>query len=192
MIYFTSDLHLGHTNIIKYNNRPFKTVDEMDNVLINNWNNIVTNKDIIYVLGDLTMRVDNNEITNYLNRLNGKEIYLLKGNHDYFLDNPLNIDGVLDNNISIYYGYAEIKYNHRKFILCHYPILDWNGKNHGSIHLHGHIHSIGMKYNLDNKNKGQLRYDVGVDANNFMPVSIDQIIKYFNGVKICADRHGGK
>ena len=80
MIYFTSDTHFQHTNIIKYCNRPFKDVDEMNERLINNWNSIVSNDDTIYHPGDFCLSNDK-EIINIFKRLNDNKI-LICGNHD--------------------------------------------------------------------------------------------------------------
>ncbi len=80
MIYFVSDTHFNHKNIIDYCNRPFNSVDEMNNVLIQNWNATVSNNDIIYHLGDFALgRKDT--IMEITSNLNGKK-YLIRGNHD--------------------------------------------------------------------------------------------------------------
>ena len=77
------------------------------------------------------------------------------------------------------YDYKEFKHEKIKYVLMHYPIMEWNGSRHGgSIHLHGHIHSNGL-YNEENRMNGILRYDVGVDANNYYPVSLRYIRSYF-------------
>ena len=64
-------------------------------------------------------------------------------------------------------------------MLSHYPMADWQGMNHGSWHLHGHIHSSGDAYNEFNRKQGLLRYDVGVDANDYAPVSLDELKEWF-------------
>ncbi|AGF57714.1 calcineurin-like phosphoesterase family protein [Clostridium saccharoperbutylacetonicum] len=170
MIYFTSDLHFNHEKIIKHTNRPFHTVDQMNGRLIKNWNSIITPNDEVYILGDFTMK--GGIIANhYLQLLCGTK-YLIKGNHDNFIeDNAFNKDlfqWIKD--------YHEFEYRNYKFVLFHYPILEWNKKGHGSIHLHGHIHSD-ITYNLEMLKNKVKAYDVGVDANNYMPISIEEIIK---------------
>ena len=72
MIFFTSDLHLGHANIIRLCDRPFSNVEEMDETIINNWNEHVHKDDTVYVLGDFTMIKDVAIVENYINQLNGK------------------------------------------------------------------------------------------------------------------------
>ncbi len=170
MIYFTSDLHLGHENVIKFENRPFSNVTEMNCAIIANYNALVRPEDTVYILGDLAYRIELNEANKLISKLNGRK-YLITGNHDK------NYDESLFEEITVY---KEIKYDGNNFILMHYPFMEWNKMYHGSYHLHGHIHSTGSDYNLDNKNKGIRRYDVGVDANNFYPIAITTIINFFN------------
>ena len=83
MIWLTSDLHFNHKNILKYEpeTRPFETVEEMNETLFNNWNSVVGNEDTVYVLGDFFMG-KTDKISEIINRLNGKEIVLVSGNHD--------------------------------------------------------------------------------------------------------------
>ena len=69
-----------------------------------------------------------------------------------------------------------------RMVLSHYPMLSWNGKRRGSIQLHGHIHA-GAAYNERNRRRGILRYDVGVDANGYAPVSRDEILDFFRGIE---------
>ena len=185
MIYLTSDLHLGHSNIIKHCKRPFNSVQEMNDKLINNINNMVRPNDELYILGDLYF--GEKQTTNtfeYAKKIKCKHIHLIKGNHDMSIKdmNKLNEEYKVFETIKTY---AEIKYNNSKFILCHYPFMDnaWNRAMHGSFDLHGHIHS-NNSYNEEQKNSGILRYDVGVDANDYYPVLLDNIIKFFEGVSI--------
>ena len=81
-ILYIADLHLGHNNIIRHCNRPFKDVNEMDAVLIRNWNNTVRNDDDIYILGDVCYTKGDISTIDYLKRLNGRK-YIIIGNHDY-------------------------------------------------------------------------------------------------------------
>lgn len=86
MIYFTSDLHFFHDNIIKHVNRPFHNTEEMNKTLIKKWNSKITYDDDIYILGDFTMKGSDLAIE-VLSKLKGKK-YLVGGNHDRFVDNP--------------------------------------------------------------------------------------------------------
>lgn len=170
MIYFTSDLHLGHENVIKFENRPFSDADEMNRILIENYNSVVNQADTVYILGDLAYRVPLTEANRIIERLNGRKI-LIKGNHDK------NYNPDLFEEIT---SYKEINAFGEQFILMHYPIMSWKRMYHGSYHLHGHIHSNGSEYNSGNALENIRRYDVGVDANNFYPVAITDIIDFFN------------
>jgi len=155
-IYFTSDLHLCHKNIIQYCNRPFTSVEEMDATIIDNWNSVVTDKDMVYILGDFAL-CGKSRVFEYEYRLHGHKI-LIRGGHDNYRK------GLFET-----YDYLDRKINGITFIMFHYPLLTWNKEYYGSIHLHGHSHNnpIEVKKN---------RINVGVDVWNFMPVSIDTII----------------
>lgn len=85
-IFFTSDLHFGHENVLRFDNRPFRTIEEMDEELIRRWNVKVGKGDLVYVLGDLIWKSASGEAHNLIKRLNG-QIILIKGNHDRFLHN---------------------------------------------------------------------------------------------------------
>ena len=174
MIFLTSDPHFGHGNIIKYVSRPFDNVEEMDKTLIKNFNRVVGENDILYILGDFTMGGSHTKCMKYREQINCKHVHLILGNHDkrnmyydYF-------ESVQD--------YKELKMDGIKLCLSHYPFLSWNGKDRGSIMCHGHIHS-NKRSNETNQWQGILRYDVGVDANDYEPVSIEEIIKYFYSSK---------
>lgn len=163
-VWLTSDLHLGHTNIIKYSNRPFKNVHEMNEALINNWNSNITSRDRVYLLGDVCFQHPK-EAKKTLDRLMG-QIYLIKGNHDR--------DGVLQECKERFVwikDYFELTHNGQKMILCHYPLLTWNGCHRGTWNLHGHCHGSLP----DSVNTYARRLDVGVDVHNYMPISFEYV-----------------
>jgi calcineurin-like phosphoesterase family protein len=173
MLFFTSDLHLGHANIIRFADRPFSDVDEMNDALIANINQTVGVHDDLYILGDMSYRLGREGASALIKKIRCKKLHLVKGNHDKnWAESGLFVE-VCD--------YKEIKTEAGlKLVLFHYPILDWSGKgherNHGwSIHLHGHIHSQGTRYNIGNFIEGLYRYDVGVDANEYKPVELSEI-----------------
>lgn len=168
MIWFTSDLHLGHRAAINMCARPFETVDEMNETLIHNYNSCIKKNDTVYILGDIAHKIPAQEANQIIARLNGKKI-LCKGNHDKDYDVEL-FEGI--------YDFLEIAVYGINVSLMHYPMMEWPKSFHGSLHLHGHIHSRG-DYNLQQKCDGILRYDVGVDANYFYPVSMEQIKAFF-------------
>lgn len=175
MIYVTSDLHFFHKNVIKYNGRPFDSVEDMNKALIRNWNNVVDKEDDVYILGDVTLK-GVSFATKILQELKGNK-FLVKGNHDVFV-NQSSFDKTHFMWIKDYY---ELEYNGQYFILFHYPIESWNGASNKSIHLHGHQHNK-RTYNFENREKGILKFDVGVDANNMAPVSLEYIMDFFQDV----------
>ena len=179
----TSDLHFGHTNVIKYTNRPFADVDEMTEKLIENWNRKIQAKDEVYILGDFTMR-GAAYAADILSQLRGRK-YLIRGNHDYFVDDSKFRDYTWM--FEWIKDYHLLKYQNHRIILCHYPFLEWNYCHHASIHLHGHQHNK-PEYNLANREAGIFRYDVGVDANNYAPVALDDILEFFSNVE-CKMEH---
>lgn len=160
-IFFTSDTHYFHTNIIKFSDRPFSSTAEMNETMVNRWNSLVTKKDIVYHLGDFSM--GNSKMTNeILYALNGT-IRLVRGNHDKAIKGQMlkRFDWVKD--------YYEAKGpDGRKIVLCHYAFQVWNKSHYGSWHLHGHSHGSLAKWNVK-------RIDVGVDTNKFYPYSMDKI-----------------
>lgn len=172
-VWFTSDTHLGHANVIKYSNRPWATVEEMNEALIERWNSCIAKDDAVYHLGDLTLTTRTELVDEWLGRLNG-QIRLVRGNHDNWINriNKLKNAG----RIKWIKDYAErtfqVGQEKHKFILMHFPILFWHGSHYGSIHLHGHCHG-----NAQHHNQGLRRMDVGVDCNNWYPVSLETIVE---------------
>jgi calcineurin-like phosphoesterase family protein len=146
--------------------------------LIENWNKSVKPNDTVWHLGDFGfgMTKNRNVMFNIASRINGTINFCL-GNHDKlsYLQ-----DIFPDSNI---YHYMILKkpgdYNNN-IVLCHYPIYAWDGKTHGSIHLYGHVHGDPIPYS------GR-HMDVGVDVNNYEPVSLDYIISKFENYKEVSD-----
>lgn len=180
-IFFVSDTHFGHTNIIKYCNRPFNNVDEMDEALINNWNAKVPKDGIVYHLGDFAWG-SINYWKKIREQLNG-EIILIYGNHDEkYLNNKL-----------MYKLFKEVTPQKKIWInkipiyMNHYPFLCFGGSYKGlgaTWQLFGHVHSNPRsEEGLDHKrlvNCFPTQYDVGVDNNNFTPISFDELYSYIN------------
>lgn len=171
--YFVSDTHFGHFNVIKYSNRPFNNVDEMNESMINNWNQVVKPGDTVYHLGDFAFAKDY-EIINILNSLNGQK-HFIYGNHDKPIkNNPKKfIGGKLFQSIS---DYKEISIGEQKVIMFHYGMRVWNKSHYGSYMLHGHSHGSLPPFGKS--------VDVGVDATfitgkaEYRPISYDEI-KFF-------------
>lgn len=141
MNYYISDLHFFSKNqtaeVLNFDNRPFKNVDEMHEAILNNWNSRVTNGDTVYILGDVSNRGKNEDLIALVARLKGKKV-LIKGNHCDVSDYRYK---------QLFYSihdYLEITdYADKKayrLVLSHYPILMWNGQHNGAILLYGHTH----------------------------------------------------
>ena len=176
MKYFTSDTHINHKSILELQQRPFLTLSEHDECIIDNICNTVTRDDELFFIGDVIMG-ENVEYGLSLLRKIPCDKYLIKGNHDKKKEKY----GDVFKDIT---KYMEIKDKEHELVLClsHYPFLCWHHQRKGSIMLHGHIHSD-PSYNVINKKLGIKRYDVGVDANDYKPVSLETIIKFFKDVE---------
>lgn len=163
MIWFTSDQHFSHSNIIDYCNRPFDDVNEMNEEIIDRHNEVVGPNDTVYNLGDFAF-FRNADITEWIDLLNGKQVFI-KGNHDKWLGAD-ELPQILEITPRVKNGHKQ------KVIMCHYPLASWNGSFHGSIHVFGHCHG-----NYEPKGKS---LDVGVDCWDFYPVSLEQIEEKLN------------
>ena len=170
-VFFTSDTHFYHSNIINFCGRPFKSVEVMNETLIANWNSVVGPDDIVFHLGDFCLG-GSAEWTNILNRLNGK-IYLIVGNHD------------IKNLRQGYYSHFEhiamqmhIEVGKQKIYLNHCPFLCYGGAYRDTWQLFGHVHTSKQNTGIDAPRLHMLfptQYDVGVDNNNFTPISFEQV-----------------
>ena len=167
-VFFTADTHFGHANIIGYLNRPWATVDEMSEGLIERWNSVVTPNDTVYHLGDFSMRIHKNEIQDILERLNGNKT-LVAGNHDDTATRKA------DGWYKVYEGSLYVFGDSKTLILRHIPFDDWNTNYKYHAHLHGHTHGGARRPYTQLPN----RYDVGVDCWDYYPVTYDQIIERF-------------
>ncbi|MDR3263550.1 MAG: hypothetical protein LBT30_04500 [Clostridiales bacterium] len=170
MIYYTADWHFGHANIIRLSNRPFTSVDEMDRALIANYNMVVTNADTVYILGDVSFR-SFDEIKPILHKLKGTK-HLILGNHDKGLRRNPDVTKYFASVSDI----LEIRDGANKVVLCHYPMLAWNGQFGGAANIFGHIHNntgdSGFEA-LESLNA----YNAGVDVNGYMPVTFEELVK---------------
>lgn len=169
MKYFIADTHFDHNNIIRLSKRPFETMEEHDAQLINNWNNQVNHSDEIYILGDLSMSRSGKHVNSLLDKLNGRK-HLIIGNHDAYL-NDKSFDRSKFESIQ---PYLEFNYSKVKFVLFHYPILEWNGFFKDSIHLYGHVHNNNKEY--FEKTMPTNTLNVGVDIIGYKPISINEVL----------------
>jgi calcineurin-like phosphoesterase family protein len=173
MIFYTADLHLGHDNIIKHCERPFSGAKEMNQALIDNWNEVVSNADTVYILGDFAFR-SKYSMKPVLRDLKGTK-HLILGNHDVGwmknLDPRDFFASVSDiKQIDDTYSQGDIH-----ITLCHYPMLSWNRREYGAIHVYGHIHNNtkGLAFETLRRTKA---LNAGVEVNDYRPVTLDQLI----------------
>ena len=170
-VWFTADTHFGHKNIIRFCQRPFVDVEEMNRVMVENWNSIVGEDDLVFHLGDFSVG-GAAEWTSLLDNLNGR-IILILGNHDM-------------NNVSqgFMHRFLDVKMQmlisigKQRIYLNHYPFLCYGGAYRNTWQLFGHVHTNQQSTGLDSPRLKQLfptQYDVGVDKNNYHPVSFDQL-----------------
>lgn len=136
-LHFTSDLHFGHANIIKYSSRPFDSVDDMNEALIENWNQQVSPNDTVWSLGDFAF-AKYETIVEILRRLNGN-IHMVLGNHDRQIIH--NRRDLLNKGlVKEICDAKEITWEKQKISMFHYAGRTWNGSHYGSWMLYGHTH----------------------------------------------------
>lgn len=149
-LWFTSDNHFWHKHIIEYSKRPFSSIEEMNQVMIERWNETVRADDMVIHLGDLSFGTKA-KTRNLMDQLNGVKI-LIWGNHD-----PRQVRKLP------HWTWVGNEYRTKELYLCHFPSRTWGS----GIHLHGHSHGAAVQ--IPN------RMDVGVDCWDFRPVSLTQI-----------------
>lgn len=175
-IFFTSDLHFGHQNILRFCNRPWKTTDEMDEALVKNWNSVVGKDDIVFDLGDFAFS-SNGRWKELLSRLNGRHSLIL-GNHDITRWPGDQIIALFEE----VHQQLILKIDSRWVYLNHYPFLcyggSWRNPTNAVYALHGHVHSGPDCSGKDCDRLNILfpyQYDVGVDNNNYTPISWEEV-----------------
>ena len=190
--FYIADLHLGHANVIRFDNRPFSSISEMDETLISNWNQTVTNNDTIYILGDFIW-LKESEWPVWVSRLKGRKV-LIRGNHD-----PKNFSATTKALFQEIADYKEIMDGDRKVIMSHYPIpfhkSDYSDR---TWMLYGHVH-VTWEYDYLKKIRKEIKLnsvEVSRPLGNFInvgcmmpymdytPKTLDDII---SGDQICFD-----
>lgn len=188
-IWFTSDTHYGHTNICRATTkwadadditRDYKSLEHMNDHLVEQINRNVKQDDILFHLGDVSFGgLDNLRL--FRSRINCQNIHLILGNHDHHIRRDVSNLQSLFTSVNEYMHLDFRMYNSEKkqklivqqdFILMHYPIQSWDGMNKGAIHLHGHVHLPVHK----RMGKGKMM-DVGVDGNDMKPISITEVMQ---------------
>ena len=177
MKFYISGLHFGHQNVLAFEHRPFKTVEEMTEAYIKTWNKKVQKGDCVYILGDFSF-YKGKETTDILKKLNGQK-YLIRGNHDErFLD-----DKNFDTSQFVWIkDYECIKDDEDYIVLFHYPIQVWNRQHYGALHFYGHVHSNTgtfhpMKYEIPNS------YNVGIDVIK-EPMTKQEILDFYKNKEV--------
>lgn len=186
-VWITSDTHYSHTNIVKgvtkWRNadgeipedsvRNFPDIETMNDLMVENINRNVNENDWLLHLGDWSFG-GIERITEFRERINCKNIVLILGNHDHHIQREKQLQKLFTHVAH----YEEMKVtrsnNSNKFILCHYPIISWNGMHDGSYMLHGHQHLKGDDRLCE---KGYRRMDVGLcGSSDFRPYHIEEVI----------------
>lgn len=169
MNYYIADTHFGHDNIRRLSNRPFNSIEEMDKAIIDNWNSKVADGDDVYILGDFSYKSE--DPIKYLKKLKGRK-HLIVGNHDNkLLKNPACKKYFVE-----IVDMKMVDDNETQIVLCHYPLVEWNGYYRNVLHFYGHVHNTyhneTTRYARDMKNA----YNVGVDVIGFAPCTLKEII----------------
>jgi calcineurin-like phosphoesterase family protein len=166
-IYFTSDHHFGHKNIIKFSKRPFNDVSEMDEVLIQKWNEKINPEDEVYHLGDVGLS-SSGKLRKILDRLNGK-IYLISGNHEKSAQDCHSRFEWIKDYFELIVKDDDFERGEQLIVLFHYSMREWNSSHWGTYHLYGHSHGT-----LSDDPKS-LSFDIGVDCHDFYPLSYQEV-----------------
>ncbi len=167
-IWFTSDQHFGHKNIIKLSNRPYSSIEYMDEDIIDRYNKLVKKEDVVYFLGDLAWNQSYENYKNIFKQLNGRKSYIL-GNHD----NKQHLIKCQKEGLLLDVRESKIlNIGSDTIHLTHYPLLEWYNFYKGGYALHGHTHAKLNDYCLST--------DVGVDCWEYEPVSWEEIKQYID------------
>lgn len=158
-VWWTADLHFNHANVIKYTNRPFSDVQDMNEQLILRWNTKVRPNDFVFCVGDFGFG-SKQSLMQIFARLNGQKC-LIKGNHDKEATR-LPWQWVKD------YHEVDLEDFDKKIVMSHYAMRVWNKSHHGSLMLYGHSHG-----NLPGNSQS---LDVGVDVWDYAPCNLTDIL----------------
>lgn len=179
--WITSDTHVSHPNISSpkvstwaKGFRNFDSIEHMNDTIVRNINSCVGKDDLLIHLGDVAFGDKKKTVREFVSRLNCKKFLVLNGNHD---NKEVNREVFGQT-----YDYYEYKHSKVSIVLCHYPILSWNGMSRGNLHCHGHIHS-------NPRREHGRSMDVGMDGNNMMPYLLDDVVTYLRGRDVVGEGH---
>lgn len=181
MIYYTADTHFGHENIIKLCNRPFTSIEDMNDALIDNWNKKVGGNDTVYIIGDMFYKCPDAE--NILKNLKGKK-HLIIGNHDGSWLTKFNAVPYFES-IELM---KETSADGHGITMCHYPLLTWRHEKKTYM-IHGHIHDNTSSDYWELLRSRKRVLNAGVDINNFEPVTFTELLA--NNIKF-KERQGNE
>ena len=184
MIYYISDTHFGHANIIRLCSRPFDSVEEMDRVIMENWNSRVSDDDDIYVLGDVMFR-NTKPPEDYLSRLKGRK-HLIIGNHDRSWMNVCDASRYFETVDNLLYIVDE----GRQVVLCHYPMMTWPHVTKSCM-VFGHIHNNTDAQYWPLIEMSEQMLNAGVEVNGYMPVTLEELTAYNAKFKARTAETGG-
>ena len=171
MNFYASDLHFGHINVIPLCGRPFESVDEMDERMIEAWNKTVHRNDRVYIVGDFIFRATRPP-EYYLDRLKGEK-YLIVGNHDESWMKKMD-KTAMEKYFKEVSRMTFVNTGKGKATLCHFPMLDFEGR----YLIHGHIHNKACKLEYwDFLKNADNVFNAGVDINGFKPVEFDELVE---------------
>lgn len=199
-LFIYSDLHQKHDKDFILSARGFKSIEDHDKALINNWNSKISNKDVCFLLGDFMVGCKTNPEETFdsiLNSLNFSELYLMQGNHgsgwNQLFQKTLGIChideyfrltcGEPKKQIHLIPNYYEVIVNNQLIILSHYPILSWRDIGKGSLHIFGHEHS-----HLNNVIKGKC-LDITPESVGNFPLDFDEIKNILDGKPLFTQDH---
>lgn len=185
-IWFTSDNHIHHRNILKHcperqnicSAKDENDVEAWDKWMIDKWNSTIGKKDIVYILGDFIFG-SQKSARKVLDKLHGKK-FLILGNHDKGVDKLENYFEQIIQQKLVTFKKANFDFLDEDFqvFMCHYPMVTWASKHYGVVEAHGHCHG---RLDVYNETSTDLRVDVGIDGKlaNFNFITLEQLYRYF-------------
>lgn len=187
-VFFTTDFHLFHNNVLRFDNRPFKDVHEMHDEIEKRWNEVVGPNDVVIYLGDLSFarKEDKQYVEDMLDRLNGT-IHFIMGNHDKYDEiKKMSRFASVQDYLEVRIGHFDDSGSRVETMFCcmHYPIYSWNKSHHGSYMVHGHCHG-NLHHGEDASFYDNRRViDVGCMLHDYRPISYVEVMKKLNHIQI--------
>lgn len=170
--YYIADTHFGHANIIRFCNRPFESVEQMDEFMIDAWNARVGVDDDVYIVGDFCFRNAVSAKT-ILEQLAGRK-HLIIGNHDKKWMKTVNLSDFF---VEVDHALHAVDESNRQVWMCHYPCMTWPGARYEtSFHVYGHIHNNTNDAFWPLLKTYSNALNAGVEVNGYKPVTLEELI----------------